>query len=391
MTSLSAIAPRPKLVVSAYVDAKAQNIEDLNLNRIGRFEDVKENAGDDVSISIEGRRHSKLRSLGELALSGAVPALLGGVAGAAVGGPIGAVVGGLGGFVTGMASNMSTINQLAKARQWPKDSRLQVGQKAVPSPVEHAGAERLAKMVSDNEESFPEARHLVYISGHGYQKSSAEISFEEMSEKMEGLQVDATLFDSCLIGQMEVLSKISPWAGIVLASPHKTRARGYDLASMLDPKTINTASDQEFAVNIAKKARSTTSSFSAVDSRAFREEFLPALDELGASLHRELENGKRSSIKKALAKSTGTHWGFSPKVDMGSFLEQLAEAPLSQETQKKLKTTQAGFDKSVLFQKNKHSFSFDLKSGKTDESLPQGWTSFLQGIDLNHKPLFGPF
>ncbi|MCA9780609.1 MAG: hypothetical protein KC800_27985, partial [Candidatus Eremiobacteraeota bacterium] len=213
----------------------------------------------------------------------------------------------------------------------------------------------------------------------------AGMNLNELSAQMQGSKLDVTILDACLQGQLEVLTRMAPWAGVVLASPHKIKARGLELEKLLAPQTLAQASPLDAATRMVQLEKSTTPSFAVVDTHRLQENLLPALDSLGRRLAESWDEGSVSrQVKGALADAVGTDGLFSRRVDLGSFLEKLGERQvLPEETSRAVES----FRTTVPFQKNKHSVSFHLKAGRSDQTLPAGWRDFLQKLDLSFKPL----
>lgn len=377
---------RSRAVVSAYIDGKSQHIEALKLNAVDRLEKAQENSQGALSITLDGQRHSRLKDAALFAITGLAPAALAAVAGFSGLGAGGALLGGALGVAAFTVPAGYFLRRSLKAPQWKPETRWTPPAPAQPTPVTKPGAQRLRSLVDQSGSAAPEARKLLFLSGHGNRTEVAHIQMDELASAMKGSNLDLTILDACLQGQLEVMTRLAPWAGLVLASPHKIKARGFDLEKMLRPEILNTESDLDMARLMTKVARATTPSFAVIDSEKLSKELLPSLGDLGRALALGLDRTTdRKAIKNALKDSLGTDGLVSRRVDLGSFLKNLKkQGVLSEQTHKALES----FSSAVPFQENEHSLSFHLKAGRDDETLPAGWREFLTKLDCGFKPVF---
>lgn len=382
MNITSTLTPRqagPRVAVSAYIDGKSAQIESMKLDAVDRLEISREAADGKLAVTIDGLRHSRGKDALAFAALGVLPTVAAAAAGYSLAGIPGALAGGVAGTAIALLPSTFFLSRALKAPQWTPGSRLTLGEAAQPSPVKAAGPGKLRSLVDESRAHYPDARQILFLSGHGNRTEVAHMNIAEMGQAMQGAKLDATIVDACLVGQLEALSHMTPWAGMILVSPHKILARGLELPNILSNKNLLEPDLKSSAVDMAREAKSTTPSFAVIDSEKFQKSFLPALDQLGL----ELQKADPSAIKKALGKSLGTDGFLSRRVDMGSFLHQLKAARLAPEaTEKALEA----FQDSVPFQKNEHSFSFDLKAGRSEPSLPQGWRDFLTSVGRRFKP-----
>lgn len=353
----------------------------MKLDAVDRFERAQEASLGTLQVTIDGQRHDRTKDVLTFAALGVAPTLAATGIGYHLAGAVGAVVGGVAGAAVALLPAGYFLNRARKAPQWTPQTRLTLGQQPSPSPVAEAGPARLRSLVDENRSKHPEARQILFLSGHGDRREVAHMKIAEMGEAMRGSKLDATIVDACLLGQLEVLTHMAPWAGLVLVSPHKILAKGLELPEILSPRNLAVPDLREATVAMAKEAKSTTPSFAVVDTEKLQQKLLPSLDDLGRALTRS----DRAAVLEALGDSLGTDGFLSRRVDLGSFLGQLEKAEIAPaETHK----AREAFSQTVPFQKNEHSLSFHLKAGQTDQSLPKGWRDFLQFADRTFKPLW---
>ena len=382
---IASTVKKPIVSVSAYIDAKATHIESLKLNAVDRLEKARDNSDGAMDVVLDGQRHSRAKDAALFAGLGLAPAALASWAGWGLHGATGALVGGAIGLAAFTAPAGYFLGRSLKAPQWKAETSRHLGHSTEPSPGE-AGPQRLRSLVDQAKEINPQARQLLFLSGHGDRTTLASMDLSEMSTALENSKLDITILDACLQGQLEVLTRLSPWAGLVLASPHKIKARGLELEELLNPQILAQDSPLETACQMAREAKSTTPSFAVVDTTQFKERLLPSLDSLGGKLADSWSDSSVSAgVKSALAAAVGTDGLFSRRVDLGSFLKELERRKiLPEQTSLALDS----FKSTVPFQKNEHSVSFHLKAGRDDATLPKGWRDFLKALDLSFKPLF---
>lgn len=376
--------PLPRQVrVNAYIDGKSEHIEALKLNAVDRLERAQAASSGDMQTVIDGDRHTFQGDALRFTALGLAPAAVAAGLGWAASGSIGALVGGAVGLAVFTAPAGFFLHRALKAPQWPAESRLTVGQPTAEStPVSQPGVERLRNLVDSG--TAPDSRQVLFLSGHGDREVLAHMPLDDMSRAMRGSQMDVTILDACLQGQLEVMARLAPWAGLVLASPHKIKARGFDLEAVLQPAHLKAETPREMAIKMASECNSTTPSFAVIDTALLKSELLPALDTLGHELSHQLRQpGGRESITKALKGSLSTDGLVSRRVDLGSFLENLKETDLEA-----LALARETFRRSVPYTKNEHSLSFHLSAGRDDQMLPSGWRTFLRELNVGFKPLF---
>lgn len=374
-----------RVALSAYIDGKSHSIESMKLDAVDRLETAQDSSDGQLKVLLDGQRHSLKGDLVRFTALGLAPTAAAAALGAKLAGTVGGVVGAVAGLaVFGMPAT-HFLGRSLKARQWTSESRLPLGGEAKPSPVKEAGAERLRSLVDESRAKNPQARQVLFLSGHGNIDEVAQMPWSDLNKTMKGSDLDATILDACLTSQLEVAAQLAPWAGLVMASPHKIKARGLELPRILASKHLEKESFQDAVTDMAREARSTTPSWVVLDTARLQKQFLPKLDSLGKSLCKELKAGKRSQIRAVLKESLSSEGLFSAKVDLGSFLSNLEESGLAPE---EAKQASQGFRECVPFQKNQHTMSFHLQKGQDEQSLPQGWREFLSELDYRFKPLF---
>jgi hypothetical protein len=377
--------PRPRAVLSAYIDGKSQHIEALKLNAVNRLEQAQENSQGELIVTLDGQRHDRGKDTALFVGLGLAPAALAAYAGWNISGAVGAVVGGALGLGAFTAPAGYFLRRSLKAPQWAPETRWTPSEPSQPSPVKSPGAERLRSLVDENQTRNPQARQLLFLSGHGNRSEVADISLDDLWKTMRGARLDSTILDACLQGQLEVLTRLAPWAGLVLASPHKIKARGFDLEKMLKPATLQNDSVLQMASDMAVVARSTTPSFAVVDTEKLAQSLLPSLNKLGQGLAASLgQSSVRESVRNALRDSKSTDGLISRRVDLGSFLNELSKRKVLPGL---VREANESFAQTVPFQENEHSISFHLTAGRNDKTLPKGWREFLRELDCGFKPL----
>ncbi|MGE0494272.1 MAG: clostripain-related cysteine peptidase [Vulcanimicrobiota bacterium] len=372
-------ARQPLTAVSAYIDAKSAHIETLKLRAVDRFERAEHQADGQLQVLLDGQRHSRTHDGLLFTAIGLLPAALCTAAGYTMAGSVGALAGTGAGLALFALPATFFLHRALKAPQWKAEQRLEINGPSRPS-LEPAGTQRLASLVEESRSRAPQARQILFLSGHGNRSQVANMDMEALGQSMGDHPVDITILDACLVGQLEVMSRLAPWAGLVLASAHPIRARGLELENILRPEHLNQPDATQAAVAMAKEAVSTTPSFAVIDTARLQSQLLPALDRLGERLAAD-----PGPVRPVLAQSLSSNGLLSARVDLGSFLTKLSEArPDHQEAQEALRAYRA----CVPFQKNQHGISFHLRAGRNDPTLPLGWRKFLTQLDRDFKPLW---
>lgn len=224
---------------------------------------------------------------------------------------------------------------------------------------------------------WPQSRQLVYLSGHGFQTEVAGLSVERLASTVKGAEM--VLLDACNGGQVELLARLTDSARVAIASEHNVRGSGFPLERMFGQQDF--ASDpREMAADMVQAAALSrpASSLVAVDLEVLKKSLLPSLDRLGRQLQRISDGGFKSALQKAMADAETTDQT-SPKVDLGSFLENLVDTPGLARRCSELPRTLQALDQTVVAMAGHGTLSFDTFS---PSHLPQGWRDFVR----NHRP-----
>ena len=347
--------------VTAYLDGKAFNIEGPVMSGSDQFQ---QSAANDpgLSLSVVGRRvaptKQKNRALACYAAAGAIVA--GGVVAGLMTEPgLGAVI-----AATSLPAILLGYKQMKAATASPNFA-----------PPELKTESQAQKVLSDSlkaqKAANPQARQVAYLSGHGNHKEVAGFKHKALAEVLQGSPVDMTILDACLCSQLEVVSELAPFAGLIISSADIVPNEGLPIEKLFDAEH---APGQMF-----EECVDATVSASLIDSKAVKTKLLPALDTLGKDLAEGLQSDQSSTIKAALkASESPEHVG--ERVDMRSFLAQLKERGLAPES---VDGAIAAFDQSIL-RHHRTPLTFRLDSKKND-SLPPGWTSFLSSLGKKIK------
>ncbi|MFN8606999.1 MAG: FHA domain-containing protein [Vulcanimicrobiota bacterium] len=235
--------------------------------------------------------------------------------------------------------------------------------------------QQFQELWTDSLASYPSARHVVYISGHGTQESAAGISYADLGQTVRGAEM--IVLDACNGAQLESLSKLTDSARVAIASEHQVNGLGLPIQQMFgqpefarDPRKL--AADMVEAGSHFKRAQSLV----AVDLQVLKEQLLPGLNSLGPALL--AQPGFRKHIKSALKESQHSDTGrLNKKIDLGNFLAQLAQIPGLMQACPQLQSLSASFDKTVLAMQGEGTLTFDRRP---DSQLPPGWVKFLKEI-----------
>lgn len=359
------VQPR-KTSVAAYLDGTASAIETDVLKGHDQFLKVD----DSVTISLTGTRMTpgseKLKAGAYLAGAGATVAL--GVAAGMMGSPDIGVLLGLGSVLPAFLG----VRHLQAAFTAPSFAPGRPAPAAIHS-------ERFLSALQQNEKAAPGAQKVAYLSGHGSHKGVAGLSPETLGKVLRQSPVDLTILDACSTAQLEVLSQMAPFAGLVLCSVNPVPGKGFPIQKLFE------TADASLAEQAFEQAKTSTSSLTLIDSGRVKSDLLPALDELGKDLTAALESGQRRTIKRALARSFNPDF-FGSRVEMKSFLNTLSKQKLSKNLRESVKDAQAALDASVL-KSTGRTLTFRL-DGAQDSALPKGWQGFVDAMDSRYKPLF---
>lgn len=315
-----------------------------------------------LSVSVVGRRvnptKQKNRALMCYAAAGAVVA--GGAAVGALANPgLGAMV-----ALTALPAALLGYKQMNAATASP--------QFLAPELKTESQAQKvLTEALGHQRKANPEARQVAYLSGHGDHREVAGFTHKGLAEVLKKSPVDMTILDACLCSQLEVVSQLAPYAGLVLSSADIVPNAGLPIEKLFDGKR----SPQDMFEDCVDA----TVSVSLIDSPAVKKELLPALDRLGEELASGLQGKDSLEIKKAL-KASESPEHVSERVDLESFLEQLEQHGLAK---KSVTQAQRAFDASIL-RNHRTPLTFRLDS-KENDALPEGWRSFIDTLGKRIK------
>jgi hypothetical protein len=383
----------PKFAVSGYVDGKAHSIQTQVLGGVDRFEKASRANQGDLVVRIDGRRSP--RAL-QFAAAGAFVAAGAAVAGgswvlasqALPGSAVGLRAAGLGGLL-GLyvaVQGEDNLRQALKAPFWKGSQPVQLGSGALP-PSFGQPADKLKNLIQSNLKDFPGSRQVVCLAGHGNHQQVGPLTYQQASQALQGNPVEQVILDTCLGGQLEVLSRLAPWSQFILASPQPIPAIGLPFEKMFAPEQLN-QSPRELASSWVDQARKITPSLAAWDCDQFRHSLLPALDQLGRQLAAEIGAGRRSEVRRALKASRNPDRLPSGRVDLGSFLSNLGSSGLSSKTRELAAQAAEAFGASLVNHQNEKTLTFHLVRERQDQTLPAGWREFLKAADYRFKPFF---
>ena len=378
----------PRVAVSAFVDGKAQSIQSQVLGGLDRFDKAAQASQGDLVVRVDGQRSPRplqFAAAGAFATAGLALAG-GGLALTATGAglPIAAAAGLLGLYVASMAED--PLRQAVKIPQWKGDRPVQLGQGPLdPGPPGQAPTQRLKQLLLSNLGDFPHSRQVLCLAGHGNHHQVGPLAYQQVAQALQGNPVEQIVLDTCLGGQLEVLSRLAPWSQFITASCQPIPAVGLPFEKMFAPAQLQ-KNGRQLASSWVDQAKSVTPSLAAWDCDKFQHQLLPALDRLGNQLTQEIAQGHRPAIKSALAHSQSPdHW-LSGRVDLGSFLEALTHSKVDPATRVHAETALQAFSESLVQSQNPKTLTFHLSRGSQDPTLPQGWRQFLQAAHFRLKP-----
>lgn len=210
--------------------------------------------------------------------------------------------------------------------------------------------------------NWPQARQVVYLSGHGFQNRAAGVSFEHLGETVRG--AEAIVLDACNGGQVEALLRLADSARVAICSEHTVRASGFPLEAMFDQEKFPEDSRALASTLVQSAARGRPAdSLVAVDLQALKNKLLPQMTRL--AIH--LKSADKERIKEALENSETTDTAGKTTVDLGSFLAQLPQTPAVEAAQQALNET-------VLAMVGHGTLSFDRYS---PSHMPTSWRELM--------------
>lgn len=364
------------LAITYFGDASAPNISRQVAAQPGRLAKLLQESTSLVKVQGVVLRGGRLNHLAQAAL----PVTMGAIA-----------AGGLGmgvlGLVQGMNVPMMVLGgitavggSLVAAANWKEVPGHWKAATAQPSLTEFPSAhvkvsslpvgpsnKRFDEAWKTSLSNWPQARQIVYLSGHGYQHEAAGVNFAHLAQTVQG--AEAILLDACNGGQIEALSQLAASARVAVASEHTVRGFGFPLDAMLgqpdfpaDPKAL--ATSLVMSASHGRPAKSLV----AIDLQALQKDLLPSLGQLG----RRLQRADLGTVKHALQNSETTDTAGKTTVDLGSFLAQLEALQLPE-----VAKTQAALNACVLAMIGHGTISFDKFP---PSHMPTGWRDLMRDL-----------
>ncbi|MBS2035941.1 hypothetical protein JST97_13210 [bacterium] len=383
----------PKFAVSSFVDGKAHSIQAQILAGVDHFEKASRANQGNLVVRLDGQRSARalqFAAAGAFVATGAAVALTSGylAAQSLPASGVALAAAGLGGLLGLYVASQAEdgLRQGLKAPYWKGNQPVQLGAGPLPEST-GSPADRLKSLIQSNLRDFPGSRQVVSLAGHGNHERVGTLTYDQTSRALQGNSVEQIILDTCLGGQLEVLSRLAPWSRFILASPQPIPAVGLPFEKMFSPEQLD-KSPRQLASTWVEQGSQVTPSLAAWDCDRFCHSLLPALDQLGAQLATEIAGGARASVRKALARSTNPDRLPGARVDLGSFLANLQKSQLSSKTLALAAEAKEAFQASLVNQQNDKTLTFHLVRERTDATLPPGWRDFLKAANYRFKPLF---
>lgn len=381
--SLAVLGPSPTsesstrpIQLTFFGDGTSADIARHVRGQPARFERMIEKTGAPVKVNGVLAQGSSLAAMAKVAAPWALGALaVAGVAAAAAGAPLV-----LGGLLAAGGGLMSALTWQGSRQQW---AELQGRPAVVPEGWKHVQhrviqqgprANQLEQLWQDSLGKWPGARHILYLSGHGFQQEAAGIRFDQLAQRIQG--AEAVVIDACNGGQIEALARLGGSARIAVVSEHTVRGFGFPLEAMFGQKAFPEDS-RELGVSLVQAAARgrPAASLVAVDLHTLQQRLLPSLDRLGRSLNRISQSGQKDTLLQCLAEAeTSDADPPGSKVDLGSFLARLQERGLAGRCPELARCQQALND-TVLAMLGHGTLSFDRAA---PAQQPEGWRAFLR-------------
>lgn len=229
-----------------------------------------------------------------------------------------------------------------------------------------------------NLKSWPQARHLIYFSGHGQQNNTAGLALSRLAGAARG--AEALVMDSCNGGQLESLIQVAEMAKVAVVSEHVVQGYGFPMEKMFNQEQFPQDS-RAFAAELVQAASASCPgrSLVGVDLEVLKSQLFPSLDRLGRSLS-SLRGEYGDSLSRMLTRSETTDASKERRhVDLGSFLAQLQSVPGLAEDCPELAVSQKALNSTILSMVGHGTLSFDREAPST---LPPGWRKFLKQFPL---------
>lgn len=425
----------PSANVIAHIDATEGTVEPFLAARIDDFEKVKTEAPSKLNIAAQIYRAGETpaqkikKGLLNLGAHLAIPA-----AGFAIGGLVGLGVGlavdaglfvlgltrqGLGSFFSGLTHRKSlpepdwhgrrtytiTPDQTPSFDSKPTSVNDAKGLK--PNGVE------FSRFVSDNIKKYPSATSVIFMGGHGFgYRQVAGMTVKQVSTALQMAEADSQkkpdviVMESCLMGNMEAMNELKGRAKVAVVSEETISATALPLKDMLLSVANEGGTPQEIGKRMVELAGRTgnVETIAAIDLDKM-EPVAQALDGLGSSLLKELGNGKKADLQKAVKAAMKFPQGkmmFLERLlinfsDLGEFLKALEKGNFSDETRAGAEAVRKAVDGAVIAKASSQEYktfsglSFQSKVSAfiekspdmgsfQDLDLPKSWKTFVNSL-----------
>lgn len=238
----------------------------------------------------------------------------------------------------------------------------------------------------ENMGKTPGARHVCYFSGHGGEGYTAGLDFDELGTSLRevaqetGQSPELLVFKSCSVGQLENMAALAGSAEAAVASSTPLDSFGFPTRELFAPSKLSGNAYQN-AVEMAEllQSREQPIEARAIDLIKLEKETLPALDQLGEQLQRDLLAGHRLTLAKAMADTmveTPFQGEGSLRFDLGKVLANLNRSDLPETTKAALQAVQRTWPSQ---QSDGLSFHLEPETPAMKEKLP-AWTTFVGSL-----------
>ncbi|MBN9418681.1 MAG: hypothetical protein J0I12_24735 [Candidatus Eremiobacteraeota bacterium] len=228
-----------------------------------------------------------------------------------------------------------------------------------PTPQE------LGHSLAEMMKAYPSKHQAVLLAGHGNAFHGwSHYSMDQLAEALgqavqeSGRKIDLVIFDSCLMGNMEGLSKLAPHAQYAVASEEivYTGHRAWDLVfnemggAQADPRQLGQTIVKQFGGHWEGRT------MSLIDLGKL-EPLKETVEDLGEKLLRDVKGPERNAIAEALDVHTfGTTYTGSKEWggygDLGNVLENLEQKVTRPDTKEAVESAQRALKAAVVGYRN---------------------------------------
>lgn len=253
------------------------------------------------------------------------------------------------------------------------------GQTRSDAPALESAPKTLGHTVRHNMNTYPSAKHVVYVGGHG--KGFHELAGHTLAQWREDYgqakPADLMVLDACMMANIEGLADIQAVANTAVVSREPMRVDNplsEAVSRLTEQPWKNTA--QWVVSEVADHEGVDT--LCAIDMESLRSTLLPAVGALGEALAEESMDLVLDCVERS-EEVDSRHLGFR---DLGNFLQNLSEADLKASSLAKVKAAKRALDKTQLAVEG-GGLSFapfpDREGSKNRDSLsmPKAWKRFL--------------